>query len=182
MSAELVLRRPPFGIVAPGAHDMGREYRVLSRAVAGHTTAPLVRSCCCDDHDVVGADFVVVEYRVGEVVWAQLPPSMADARRRRPAHRVRRRRRPRRSAPRSTRQACDLGDLGRPDGFLDRQVARVAQAMGSGRQRRSTRRRWTRSPSDSPVAMPESSTAAPVLHNDFKLDNCQFASRPSPIG
>ena len=75
----------------------------------------------CDDHDVVGADFVVSEYRRGEVVWAQLPPSMAtlpDAGRRiglatidalADLHLV-------------DPAACGLTELGRPAGYVERQL------------------------------------------------------------
>ena len=116
-----VLRRPPFGVIAPGAHDMTREYRVLSRLWQQYDRAPRA-FVLCEDHDVVGADFVVSEYRSGEVVWASLPPSMADL----PD-----------AASRiglatvdaladlhlADPAACGLADLGRPDGFLDRQLA-----------------------------------------------------------
>ena len=117
---QFVLRRPPFGVVAPGAHDMAREFRVLSR-LWRRTTAPRAPSLFCADHDVVGADFVVSEYRRGEVVWAQLPSSMAtlpDAGRRiglatidalADLHLV-------------DPAACGLADLGRPDGYVERQL------------------------------------------------------------
>jgi aminoglycoside phosphotransferase (APT) family kinase protein len=166
----LVLRRPPFGVIAPGAHDMKREFRVLSRLWQDYDRAPRAY-LFCDDHSVVGSDFVVSEYRSGEVIWAKLTPSMAglpDAGRRiglatvdalaelhlvDPAH-------------------CDLGDLGRPDGFLERQVS-------------GWRKRWEL------VATPEHddlmrqvgaelertrpvSGRPSILHNDFKIDNCQF--------
>ncbi len=116
-----VLRRPPFGVLAPGAHDMRREFRVLSRLWTGYDRAPRAY-VFCDDHDVIGSDFVVSEYRSGEVIWATLTPSMAalpDAGRRvgfatvdaladlhlvDPAH-------------------CGLADLGKPAGFLERQLA-----------------------------------------------------------
>ena len=126
----------------------------------------------CDDHDVVGSDFVVSEYRTGEVVWASVPPSMADQ----PdaGHRI----------GLATVDAladlhlvdpaaCDLADLGRPDGFIERQLAgwrgrwelvatpdhdAAMSAVGERLER----------------AMPARSRAT-FLHNDFKLDNCQFS-------
>lgn len=167
----LVLRRPPFGKLAPGAHDMRREYRTLSQLWRSYPRAPR-GLLFCDDHAVAGADFLVVEYRSGVVVWDAVPEPMAglpDAGRRvgfavidalADLHRV---------AP----DECGLGDLGRPDGFLERQV-------------RGWRERWDLSAvegSEPLVAelgeslaesMPESGPPA-VLHNDFKIDNCQFA-------
>jgi aminoglycoside phosphotransferase (APT) family kinase protein len=167
----LVLRRPPFGQIAPGAHDMGREYRVLSRLWAEYPRAPRAL-LLCTDHDVAGADLLLVEYRSGVVVWDAVPSSMAglpDAGRRiglavidalADLHRV-------------DPKACGLGDLGRPDGFLERQV-------------RGWRKRWDLAATDASATaaavlgerlaatLPRSGRPA-VLHNDFKIDNCQFA-------
>src|ERR1700685_1965432 len=63
----LVLRRPPLGHVLPTAHDMSREFRVLS-ALAGTRVpvAPLVASCT--DDEVIGAPFYVMEYVPGVVL------------------------------------------------------------------------------------------------------------------
>ncbi len=69
---ELVLRRPPFGTIAPGAHDMRREYRVLSR-LWRHFAPRAARLAFCDDHGVCGADFFVMERRAGVVVRGVMP-------------------------------------------------------------------------------------------------------------
>lgn len=166
----LVVRRPPFGQLAPGAHDMRREYRALSRLWQWFDRAPRALAFC-DDHSVIGSDFLVVEYRSGEVVWGAVPPSMAhhdDVARRigfavvdalADLHAV-------------DPVATGLVDLGRPDGFLERQVA-------------GWQRRWALAapPDAEPLmaavgdrlerTMPRSPRVS-VLHNDFKLDNCQF--------
>lgn len=166
----LVLRRPPFGDLAAGGHDMGREYRALSRLWQGYDRAPRALHHCTD-HAIVGAEFIVVEYRPGVVVWGAVPRSMAhlpDAGRRiglatldalADLHGV-------------DHEALGLSDLGRPDGFIDRQLSGW---LG----------RWERvrpDSADDPVAelgltlqklQPVSQRAA-VLHNDFKIDNCQF--------
>ena len=56
----LVLRRPPLGHVLPTAHDMGREYRVLS-SLSG-TRVPVARPVAfCDDTEVIGAPFYLME-------------------------------------------------------------------------------------------------------------------------
>ena len=73
---ELVLRRPPFGVVAPGAHDMKREFRVLSKLWRIFDRAPRAY-LFCDDHSVIGSDFVVMERRTGEVPRDGVPASMA---------------------------------------------------------------------------------------------------------
>ena len=70
-ATHLVVRRPPFGQLAPGAHDMRREYRALAGLWPHFDRAPRPYAFCAD-HDVIGADFLVVEYRRGVV-----PPDTA---------------------------------------------------------------------------------------------------------
>ena len=166
----LVVRRPPFGALAPGAHDMKREYRTLSRLWRGFPPAPRAYAFC-DDHAVIGSDFLVIEYRPGQVIWGVIPPSMEhhpDVGRRvglavvdglAQLHQV-------------DPAAVGLSELGRPDGFVERQVSGWAK-------------RWelAASPDTHPLMHVVStrlqrsvptSTRVSVLHNDFKLDNCQF--------
>jgi len=57
---ELVLRRPPFGSKVKSAHDMGREYRVLSKLHAAYAPAPEVL-LYCDDLSILGAPFYVMQ-------------------------------------------------------------------------------------------------------------------------
>jgi aminoglycoside phosphotransferase (APT) family kinase protein len=167
---ELVLRRPPLGELAPGAHDMKREYRVLSRLWQHFDRAPRAY-LFCDDRAVLGADFFVMERRRGAVVRTAVPASM-------------------RVHPEVGRRiafalvdamadlhaldpgACGLGDLGRPDGFVDRQL--------SGWARRWQLARFDDSPPDMEALharlareMPPPSRVS-IVHNDLKLDNCQF--------
>ena len=116
-----VVRRPPFGQIAPGAHDMKREFRTLSRLWRGYDPAPRAFAFC-DDHSVIGSDFLVIDYRPGVVIWGACPPEMAhhtDVGRRlglavidglADLHMV-------------DPAAVDLAGLGRPDGFLERQVS-----------------------------------------------------------
>src|SRR5260370_22871194 len=71
----LVLRRPPFGRIAPGAHDMSREHRVLSRLWQAFPPAP-TPLLLAEDESVVGAKSFVMEYRPGVVTWNAIPQSM----------------------------------------------------------------------------------------------------------
>jgi len=167
---ELVLRRPPFGTLAPGAHDMKREHKVLSRLWRHFDRAPRAL-LFCDDPAVAGADFFVMERRRGEVIRGVVPENMRElsdvgARLGRalvetmsdlhlldPAR-------------------CDLGDLGRPEGFVERQV-------------RGWKKRWdlvaipAHDAAMSAVAerlagaIPEAQRVS-IVHNDLKLDNCMF--------
>lgn len=167
---ELVLRRPPFGQIAPGAHDMRREYRVLSRLWRVFPPAPRALHLCTD-HDVVGSDFVIMEYRRGEVLWGRLSPSMAGLPN--AATRVGR------AVVATLAQLhlldpaeSDLGDLGRPEGFAARQVEGwhkrwqlVAPESGAELMNDLAVELAARLPS---------AQRSSILHNDYKLDNCQF--------
>jgi aminoglycoside phosphotransferase (APT) family kinase protein len=166
---ELVVRRPPLGPVAPGAHDMAREHKVLSRLHQVFALAP--RSFhLCQDSAVIGAPFIVVERRTGVVIRDAFPDSM--------------RHHPRLAARTSAAvvdamaalhnvdpEQCGLGDLGKPAGFAARQVAGWQKRWELARDRdysgmEEIHRRLA-------AAVPEPQRVS-LLHNDLKLDNCQF--------
>ena len=167
---ELVLRRPPMGQIAPGAHDMKREYRVLSRLWRYFDRAPRAY-VFCDDLAVLGADFFVMERRRGEVVRSAIPASM------RSHSNVGRRIGFALVDAMAELHALDpvahgLGDLGKPEGFVERQV--------SGWATRWSLARFDDSPATMDAlhrrlveSMPAMSRAS-IVHNDLKLDNCQF--------
>lgn len=163
---ELVLRRPPLGPVAPGSHDMGREHRVLSRLCSHFELAP--RSLVyCDDEDIIGAPFQIMERRHGQVIRREVPPvyrhdaallmrigfMMVDVLA--ALHGV-------------DREAAGLSDLGRPEGFVARQLAgwskRWSAAAHESNPHMALLQRWLHE------HLPGSS-AVTLLHNDFKLDN-----------
>lgn len=166
---ELVVRRPPFGIVAPGAHDMRREHKVLSRLWRFTHLAPRAY-LFCDEHSVIGSDFVVMERRVGEVIRGEIPASMA--------HHDRVGERISLALVDAIAElhaldpaACGLGDLGKPDGFVARQVSGWAKRWDLVRDPRypqmdDLHRRLE-------TALPASPRVS-FVHNDLKLDNCQF--------
>jgi aminoglycoside phosphotransferase (APT) family kinase protein len=169
---EYVLRRPPLGPVAPGAHDMGREYRVLS--VLHRAFAPAPRAYLyCEDSSVIGAPFFVMERRRGVVVRGVVPPEFGGgkdpvANRRLSEvlidtlvdfHRV-------------DPAAVGLETLGRPEGFLARQV-------------RGWQERWERAKTREVAAAADvarwlverlpPSPPATLVHNDWRLDNMMVA-------
>src|ERR1700679_684970 len=72
---ELVLRRPPFGSKVKSAHDMGREYLVLSKLHAVYAPAPKV-FFYCDDNSVLGAPFYVMEPIHGIILRSKLPAGL----------------------------------------------------------------------------------------------------------
>ena len=168
--SELVLRRPPFGVLAPGAHDMKREHRVLSRLWRIFDAAPRAY-LFCDDHAVGGADFFVMERRSGEVVRGVIPPAMRHHRD--IGHRIGLALIDRIAEFHSLDpDAVDLGGLGRPDGFVSRQLKGWKQRWDLVADERydadmsgiHARLEATR---------PEPQRVS-LVHNDLKLDNCLF--------
>ncbi len=168
--AELVLRRPPFGTLAPGAHDMKREYRVLSRLWRIFDAAPRAY-LFCDDHAVGGADFFVMERRSGEVIRGIMPVAM---RRHRGVGRRVGLALVERIAEFHTLdpETVDLGRLGRPDGFAARQLKGwkqrwdlVADERYDAAMADLHRRLVAGLPTPQRVSL---------VHNDLKLDNCMF--------
>ena len=176
--APCVLRRPPPGPLPPGAHDMVREYRVLSRLWREFPLAPRAFHLC-EDSAVLGAPFFLMEYRPGLVIGAELPPVLIG------------------QAGRTARiaddlvdalaglhridpAAVDLGSLGRPEGFLARQVAgwsKRAHFAYDERPGRSIERitAWLE-------AHIEPERAVSLVHNDFKLENVILdAERFTPV-
>lgn len=165
---ELVLRRPPLGPVAPGAHDMAREYRVLARLWQSFDKAPRAVAYC-EDESVIGSDFILMHRRDGVVVRGRIPQVFGAG-----------------EDPEATRKlsevvvdtlaefhsvdpaSCGLDDLGHPEGFLQRQVDGWA-------------RRWEKAKhEDNELAegvgawladeMPPEARPT-LLHNDWRLDN-----------
>jgi aminoglycoside phosphotransferase (APT) family kinase protein len=166
---ELVLRRPPLGPVAPKSHDMAREYRVLSKLADHFPPAPRAY-LLCEDPSIMGATFLVMERRRGIVVRFAVPPEIdrhPDARRRMSLALV--------DAMADLHEIdfrkIGLGDLGKPEGFVERQVV-------------GWKGRWERAKDqDLPLFdrvhewlvanMPRSSGAG-LVHNDLKLDNAMI--------
>jgi aminoglycoside phosphotransferase (APT) family kinase protein len=163
---EFVLRRPPLGHVLPTAHDMAREYRVIS-ALDG-TGVPVPRTfALCEDESVNGAPFYVMEYAPGVVLADRLPDGYAAS----PTER--RRIGDAMVETLATLHRVDvarvgLSDFGRPEGYLARQVKRWGQ-------------QWERSKvAETPIietllerlgrAIPPRSDAT-LVHGDYRLGN-----------
>lgn len=162
-----VLRRPPVGPIPPGANDMKREHRILSRLWQAFPLAP--RSLAyCESPEVLGAHFLIMEYRAGRVVRGTMPADLAAE----PAAGARLGMMLVDLMARIHAVDCDaigLGDLGRPEGFLARAVDGWAKRAGiayDGEPPASVAElvAWLR-------ARPVPEQAPALLHNDFKLDN-----------
>jgi aminoglycoside phosphotransferase (APT) family kinase protein len=169
---EYVLRRPPLGPVAPGAHDMAREHRVLSGLWRAFPPAPRALLYCAEA-DVLGAPFFVMERRQGVVVRGVVPARFGGG-----------------ADPVANRKLAEvvidtlaelhaadparagLADLGRPQGFLRRQVegwaARAERARTEADPLAEELARWLLD------ALPASPPPT-LLHNDWRLDNLAVA-------
>ncbi len=169
--SEFVLRRPPFGKIAPGAHDMKREFRVLSKLYQYFPQAPRAYHYC-EDLDIIGSPFVLVERRSGVVVRYKLPEvfaSFADVEKRLTDAMIK----AQATLHRIDVEQAELTKLGRPDGYLRRQLDGWSQ-------------RWDLSKIDENPNMTEifeiltaeipEAQAVAIVHSDIKFDNCQFAA------
>lgn len=166
---ELVLRRPPFGKIAPGAHDMKREFKVLSKLYQHFPQAPQA-FLVCDEHEVIGADFILMERRNGVVVRKKMLDCFAGFDN---AHERLTIALMKTEAALHTVdvEAAGLSDLGKPDGFINRQLA-------------GWQKRWELSKTEDNEHMDQSfellksdipePQAIAIVHNDIKFDNCQF--------
>lgn len=168
---EAVLRRPPLGPVAPKAHDMGRECKILSKL---HPVFPLAPKpyVFCDDVEILGSPFFVMERRHGVVLDTEFPDDIKPT-------------------PQLCRQisesmvdrlvelhnidyeAAGLAEIGHPEGFMERQVkgwiGRYERAKTDDITGVEKLQKWMTD------HLPVSPKAA-VIHYDYKLNNVMFDS------
>jgi len=165
-SSEWIVRRPPLGHVLATAHDMGREYRVMD---ALQTTAvPVQRTfALCSDDSIVGAPFYVMElvegtpYRTSAELNALGDPQRVETIATRfidtlaALHAV-------------EPESVGLGDFGRAEGFLGRQVERWHKQMLASHSRDlpAADRLYERLAASVP-----SESASGIVHGDYRLDN-----------
>lgn len=174
---EYVLRRGPLGPVAPKAHDMAREFRILKSVHPSFPAAPNV-FVLCEDVTVLGCVFFIMERRRGEIIRDIVPaqfqgvPDFQGVLSRAfidclaTLHSV-------------EIHTPELAALGKPEGFLDRQVkgwterwrrAQTTPSIGMDRLIE-----WLTSTIPTPLA-------PTLVHNDFKLDNVMFSfDKPSQV-
>ncbi len=171
-STEYVLRRPPLGPLPKNAHDMGREYRILSKLYQAFPAAPRA-FVYCEDVSIIGAPFVLMERRRGIVIRNTWPAELPDT----PEYKRRI------SESLIDTQAAlhlvdfdsiGLGEFGKPEGFVERQITGWAK-------------RWEKAKHvEIPVMdkltegllanMPKPSRPA-IIHNDYKFDNAMVGGK-----
>jgi aminoglycoside phosphotransferase (APT) family kinase protein len=174
-AGEVILRRPPLGHILPTAHDMGREYRVMS--ALADTAVPVPRTFHLGDADSpLGAPFYVMERVVGHICRNALPPGYAEE-------------------PDGCRKigealvdvladlhmvdpgSVGLAEFGRPAGFMERQLRRWAQQWEASKTVDLPALDKLRD--DLVAALPEQSASA-VVHGDYRLDNTIL--HPTEVG
>jgi aminoglycoside phosphotransferase (APT) family kinase protein len=163
---EFVLRRPPFGNVVKTAHDMRREFEVLSKLSAVYAPAPKP-FVFCDDTAVIGSEFYLMERRKGLIIRGRSPEVLV-------------------TSPVLQRQVClsftqnlahlhaldyesaGLGDLGKPEGYCLRQVEGWTKRYFAAKTHEHTELEaaiaWLNK--DIP-----GESGASLVHNDYKFDN-----------
>ena len=164
-TTDVVVRRPPLGHVLATAHDMGREYRAMA-ALAGSDVPVPTMHALCEDPDVIGAPFYVMQRATGtpykhaselETLGADrtraISEDLVDTLGR--LHAV-------------DYAAVGLGEFGRPDGYLERQVRRWRKQLESSRSRDidgidELAERLT-------ATIPATSEGT-IVHGDYRLDN-----------
>lgn len=161
---DLILRRPPTGHKAKGAHDMGREFRIQSQLAPHFPYVPAMVAMCSDE-SVMGTEFYVMERLSGHIPRRNLGIDLDHAQARRlgrnvvdllvDLHAI-------------DPAATGLDTLGRGDGYVARQVGgwskryRKARTWNTGSFAKVIRWLEVNQPPDSGQCL---------IHNDFRLDN-----------
>ncbi|HTX46287.1 MAG TPA: phosphotransferase family protein, partial [Solirubrobacteraceae bacterium] len=170
LSTGVVLRRPPRGPLPPSAHDVLREARLLRALEPTAVRAPSVLAVC-EDTEVIGAPFYVMEEISGEVITTEIPQTLDN-----PTERAR-----------IADELIDalvelhavdwttigLEGFGRPTGYLERQVKRFLGLWEINKTREleevETVGEWLTQ------NMPQSPPAT-IVHGDYRLGNTMMAS------
>ncbi len=163
-----VLRRPPLSHVLPTAHDMKREFRVISALEPTDVPVPHAIALC-EDAAVIGAPFYIMSFVEG-IVPADprvVAEAFDEATRKRMGeslidtlvafHAVK-------------PESVGLGDFGKPQGFIERQVRRFQDQLAKGSKVRDVPELEELGRRVANAIPPESEHT--LVHNDYRLDNC----------
>ena len=170
---EYVLRRPPLGPVAPSSHDMYREHRVQSSL---NTLFPLAPKSLyfCDEETIIGSKFHIIERRYGFVIRKQFEPYISPTKDNlrkisfkiidvlSDLHKI-------------NPDEVGLGDLGKPDGFVLRQLNGWEERWKKSTEETDLNSKFDKLISYLRSTLPQPQTVT-ILHNDFKLDNIMWSN------
>ena len=163
---ETILRRPPAGTKAKSAHDMGREFRVMQK-LSPHFPCPRPLTYC-EDESLIGSTFYVMEKLQGVILRRDLPKGLSYT-------------------PEQARRLClnlidtliqlhtldyeqaGLSDLGKPQGYVERQVGGWCERFGKAHTddvpRCEALMAWIK------AKHPADSARPGIIHNDYRFDN-----------
>lgn len=170
---EFVLRRPPFGSTVKSAHDMKREFRVLTALSSVYPPAP-IPFLFCEDASIIGSEFYLMERKRGVILRGlEVPEKLTES-------------------PELQKTVCEsfvdnlaalhnldyksagLGDLGKPDGYVRRQTTGWIERYHNAKTDE-----WGEI-EDSMVWLsaniPPETGKPTLVHNDYKFDNIMLAS------
>ena len=168
---EFVLRRPPLGPVAPSSHDMAREHMVQHSLNKLFPLAPKSIHLCEDD-EIIGSKFHLIERRKGIVIRKEMRSELDGSRNKirslsfkmidilAELHKL-------------DPSQVGLGDFGRPDGFVLRQLNGWEDRWKKASEEKIKADRFNKLVRylRSNIPKPQGAT---ILHNDFKLDNIMW--------
>jgi aminoglycoside phosphotransferase (APT) family kinase protein len=166
-SGRYVLRRKPPGKLLPSAHAVDREFRVLA-ALEG-TDVPVAHvHALCEESEVIGSAFYVMDYVEGRIFWDALLPEVAPQGR---GDIYREMVRVLAALHSVDYTAVGLGDYGKPGNYVERQVARWTQQYRASATEKIDAVEhlieWL------PKHIPADEQTS-IVHGDFRLDNTIF--------
>lgn len=173
-----VLRRPPLGHIMPSAHDMGREFRVLSGLNKVLFPTPTTRAHC-EDESVIGAKFMMMDFVDGRVIESaqtalslsatqasEISQELVDTLAR--LHAV-------------DPAAAGLDQLGKPAGYLQRQVKRWGEQWQITKTRELPEIEVLRAWLEAAIVKVPESLPTSIVHGDYRIDNVILAGDKSQI-
>jgi aminoglycoside phosphotransferase (APT) family kinase protein len=166
-STRYVMRRKPPGKLLPSAHAVEREYRVI--AALADTQVPVARAFgLCEDTSVIGSTFYIMEFVEGRIFWDAALPEVQSSQRRAVHMEMIRVLAEMHSVDYRT---VGLGDFGKPDHYIERQVARWTTQYRSAETEKIEAVEhlieWL--PRHVPIGDQTS-----IVHGDYRLDNTIF--------
>ncbi|MEE2565962.1 phosphotransferase [Hyphobacterium marinum] len=169
-----VLRRKPPGKLLPSAHAVDREYRVMKALGEAGFPVPVMHGLC-EDPDVLGTAFYVMDFVEGRIFWDPMLPDV-DREERAAIYDAM-------NATLAALHAFDpevlgLGDYGKPDAYIPRQIARWSKQYKASETRAIAS--MDRLIDWLPDAAPAQDRSA-IVHGDFRLDNMIFAPNEAKV-
>jgi aminoglycoside phosphotransferase (APT) family kinase protein len=173
-----VLRRPPLGHIMPSAHDMGREFRVLSGLNSVSFPTPKAQGICADE-EIIGSKFMLMDFVDGRVIESaetamtlsdiqagvisqNLVDTLAKLHRVDPAD-------------------AGLDQLGRPEGYLQRQVKRWGEQWQLTKTRELVEIEELHNWLEGAISKLPTNLPSAIVHGDYRIDNVILDPKTSEI-